>query len=1488
MKKLIPCLLVVFSVVFLLKNEAKAQSASVTISYGGFTSQCCSGNTIPYYCFNDPVTCGAPCGCNIATFSQTFTNPVPAGNIITQVNASWFALNCGGSASATIDGTSIGSTPILNGGCTCASLTSGATGNSTGNFPCGLPGFNNAPGALETFVATFTGEVCISSTTLTFYYAPANQAAPAAQPGAISGPASVCSGGGNTYSIPGVSNATGYNWTVPSGWTINSGQGTTSINATPGSAGNICVTASNLCGTSSPTCLYVALNTPSSAPTSASANPTSICPGGTSALTVSGGSLGVGAAYNWYSGSCNGTLIGTGTSISVSPSSSTTYYVNAVGTCNTTACANVTVNVGGTTAAPGLPSGTTSACGGTSQAYTTTGTLGATSYTWTVPAGATINSGQGSSSISVTLGSSSGNVCVTATGPCGTSAASCTAITITNAPTTPGSITGATPVCLGSDNYSIATVPGATGYNWATTGGGTITNGNTATATINWTTPGAYIISVTANNACGTSSQNTFNITINPPPTITINSSTLTVCSGSSATFTASGANTYSWANSTTLSSATGSVVTATPLVSPTVYTVTGTDNNGCVNANTISINVSPTPTVSISGGGGNSQTVCGGGLVNSTVAAINFTVTPSGTISWTNNNTAVGIGGAGSGIIGSYPAPPVTGSSSTTAVITATANSGGCASTNATQLNYTLTINQIPGATTATINPAGCGQNNGTITGPTGTGGSGFYSYSWSGGPFASSSAYTNGAGTYPVQIKDNTTGCIYSQNFTIPNAGAPGPPAVTPSSTAACVGSIVTLTVNSPVAGTTYSWTPISGTGGTGNSFSISIPVGAPNPFTIDVTATASGCTGIAGTTSITVNQPPVPVISSSTNGQVCAGSNITLTVTPAGSNYSYQWGNGGGLLAGATSNTLSVGAAGTYSVLVTNNTTLCSAIASANGTVTVNSLPVIDTAGVVVTQSNCTVATGSITNVSVTGTPVFSYAWTSGSPTGAVVGSGSGANPTLSNVPAGVYCLNVIDGNTCTKSFCSITVTNAGAPPRPVLTATVNDTTYCQGDNILPLVVTVANTGTATPTVNWYSDAGLTTVLTGGSNTYTYTPTGIPVGVPTTIYVAASAGGCLSISRPITITINPTPIGPVVSGTTTANNSYCQGLPISPLTVSSPTTTPATIPVWYNSAGQVVATGNSYTPTGAGVFTVLDATATTGGCKSSSLANGLQITVVINPSPTIDITGAVLDTAKCGQPTGGVHGIANAVGGTPVITYQWYNGSTPIAGQTSPNLTNVTNGGVYSLQVTDGNGCHALGTGTLGVNTFSVPVVVTPVASFSTNPNPATGGVPLTVIFTNQASVGTTTATTYVWNFGDNSPNYFGLNPTHTYTAANTYSATLTAYNGTCASSPMGVLIIAEIPTTIIIPNIFTPNGDSINDQFFIVNTGMTSLNCQIFNRWGQLLYVITAPNQSWDGNAPNGDKAPEGTYMYILQAQGNDGKTYKQNGTLTLAR
>src|ERR1700739_1500173 len=84
-----------FAFNFLFKNEAKSQSVNVTINYTGYLTQCCSANTNPYFCFNSPNNtnyCGQTTTCN----TQTFFDPVPAGNIVTQIDVTYYSAGCAG------------------------------------------------------------------------------------------------------------------------------------------------------------------------------------------------------------------------------------------------------------------------------------------------------------------------------------------------------------------------------------------------------------------------------------------------------------------------------------------------------------------------------------------------------------------------------------------------------------------------------------------------------------------------------------------------------------------------------------------------------------------------------------------------------------------------------------------------------------------------------------------------------------------------------------------------------------------------------------------------------------------------------------------------------------------------------------------------------------------------------------------------------------------------------------------------------------------------------------------------------------------------------------------------------------------------------------------------------------------------------------------------------------------------------------------------
>jgi len=87
------------------------------------------------------------------------------------------------------------------------------------------------------------------------------------------------------------------------------------------------------------------------------------------------------------------------------------------------------------------------------------------------------------------------------------------------------------------------------------------------------------------------------------------------------------------------------------------------------------------------------------------------------------------------------------------------------------------------------------------------------------------------------------------------------------------------------------------------------------------------------------------------------------------------------------------------------------------------------------------------------------------------------------------------------------------------------------------------------------------------------------------------------------------------------------------------------------------------------------------------------------------------------------------------------------------------------------------------------------------------------------------------------------------------------------------------------TFYIPNTFTPNGDGLNDTFGIAGEAVKDFNLQIFNRWGQLVFESENPNDRWDGSF-NGEKVPQGVYVYRLSAQGPSGKKETKEGNLNV--
>lgn len=91
-----------------------------------------------------------------------------------------------------------------------------------------------------------------------------------------------------------------------------------------------------------------------------------------------------------------------------------------------------------------------------------------------------------------------------------------------------------------------------------------------------------------------------------------------------------------------------------------------------------------------------------------------------------------------------------------------------------------------------------------------------------------------------------------------------------------------------------------------------------------------------------------------------------------------------------------------------------------------------------------------------------------------------------------------------------------------------------------------------------------------------------------------------------------------------------------------------------------------------------------------------------------------------------------------------------------------------------------------------------------------------------------------------------------------------------------------------SNISIPNIFSPNNDGLNDVFRVTCKNILTLHCKIYDRWGLLVGELKAPNEVWQGRITSGMEVSEGVYYYVIEAKGEDSKSYNETGFIQLIR
>ncbi|HLP14492.1 MAG TPA: gliding motility-associated C-terminal domain-containing protein [Flavobacteriales bacterium] len=485
---------------------------------------------------------------------------------------------------------------------------------------------------------------------------------------------------------------------------------------------------------------------------------------------------------------------------------------------------------------------------------------------------------------------------------------------------------------------------------------------------------------------------------------------------------------------------------------------------------------------------------------------------------------------------------------------------------------------------------------------------------------------------------------------------------------------------------------------------------------------------------------------------------------------------------------------------------------------------------------------------------GLPPYTYSWTTGS-----------TNDSIFNLGPGSYTVTVTDylGEVVTET---ITITSPGAVS---VNATVSADSVCAG---LPVTFTAIGAGgTGSLAYQWSTGAGDTSPTnteTLSSSGYTYVTVtddngceatdSVFVTVLAVPAISSSPDTCICSGASATITASGTPTFSWNSGQTTAS-----------ITVSP------TVDFLY-----IVSYSN-------GACTVSDSTF-----------------ICVYPSPSVSITSP--DTICTGM---SATFTANVVSGTAPLTYAW---SGIVAGAGSSVTTTPATGGTETVNIDDANGCSTSATVSL------VIVPVPDIVILSPNDTCICDGTPITLTATGTPAynwsngyidpaitVSPSSNTTYVVTYfnggcSDSDSVTICVNPSpiviasadttikledtavisvtgtgpFTWTPSNTlscdtctvtvaspvesttYYVSATNAFGCTTTDEVVVYVVVEI----LIPNIITPDGDGLNDNFRIVGLPPGSV-VSIFNRWGNLLHESSSYENNWSTKSP-------GVYYYAV--------------------
>lgn len=790
---------------------------------------------------------------------------------------------------------------------------------------------------------------------------------------------------------------------------------------------------------------------------------------------------------------------------------------------------------------------------------------------------------------------------------------------------------------------------------------------------------------------------------------------------------------------------------------------------------------------------------------------------------------------------------------------------------------------------------------------------GSGNYMYEWSTGSIAPG-IVTQPGNNYCVTVIDAGYGCQRSQCFTV--GTYQGLSVSIDKEDISCKGNIDGSAVAVVTGGTqpfSYAWSTFMSSQGIYNLLS--------GNYAVTVTD-ANGCTGTASTF---IDEPPLFNYTVTPNQGICYGQQATITINATGGvqPYSYFWSDAPGL--NVASRVVSPEVTTTYGVTVIDANG-CTAVPKQTTIFVSQPININVSKQDVLCHGLCT---GSATLNITGGIPPFNYSWTSNS-------------NQITNLCAGDYSVTISDLYNCSNSV-DFTITQPDTIYLFTEYAPPTCWGYTNGYVEVDVIGGVPFLGTYGPyyQYQWNNGSNLDSLAVGaGLHTVTVTDsngcshsTSVLVDQPEAVYVTNPWNGTICIGQTFTTFVNATGgLGPYnfVWQGSDGSITYGPELSVSPqtTTVYSLTTTDSrgcfgpikTVMVQVYPPINIVATTRfpDAVCIGESVKVEMEITGGNGGPYSIFMEDYGMVNMPYTFTPPASGFYYFTVTDNCGSPTDNdsvyitVHPLPHAAfyadktAACPPATFQfteispdqgqtylWDFGNGGFSVQKNPVYT-YTRTGIYnvSLSVWSQYGCKR----TITYNNM-IQVYPVPRAEFAAVPE-------VVSIFNAQVTFNNYTegGTTYFWDFGDGySSLWTNDKQIHIYNAVGDYEVRLIAKNQYECYDTIYKRVKVHDEFAFYAPTAFTPNGDGVNDVFYVIGNGIDKNDFYlcVYDRFGNKVFETTVYDvenpyrMAWDGSnngsVVKGDPIlTNGTYKWYCKFTDFTGKPHEESGNVFLIR